>query len=79
MLFLIQLSLLSLSFLSYVSVPDLDIVLCLILDLSFGQRSHLFPVLRIWSRIRLLLGLLDPDPIVRVTDPAPDPSIIKQK
>jgi hypothetical protein len=39
------------------------------------------PVLRI--RIRMSLGLLqpDPDPLVRGTDldPAPDPSIIKQK
>jgi hypothetical protein len=38
------------------------------------------PVLRIWiRRIRLLLGLLDPDrdPVVRGMDP--DPSIIKQK
>ncbi len=62
-------------------MPDLDIVLCLILDLSFGQRSHFFPVLRIWSWIRMLLGLLDPDPIVRGigTDPAPDPSVIKQE
>jgi hypothetical protein len=30
-------------------------------------------------RIRIFLGLLDPDPLVRGTDPAPDPSIIKQK
>jgi hypothetical protein len=34
-------------------------------------------------RIRMFLGLLDPDPLVRGTDPAPDPapgpSIIKQK
>ncbi len=31
--------------------------------------------------IRMFLGLLDPDPLVRCTDPAPapDPSIIKQK
>ncbi len=28
-------------------------------------------------RIRMFLGLLDPDPLVRVTHP--DPSIIKQK
>jgi hypothetical protein len=81
MWFLTQLFLLPLSFLSYVSVPDLDIVLCPILDLSFRPRSDLFPVLRIWSRIRMFLGLLDPDPIVRGTgtDPSPDPSIIKQK
>ncbi len=26
-----------------------------------------------------LLGLLDPDPLVRGTDPDPDPSIIMQK
>jgi hypothetical protein len=32
-------------------------------------------VLRFW--IRMLLGLPDPDPLVRGTDP--DPSIIKQK
>jgi hypothetical protein len=30
------------------------------------------PVLRI--RIRMFLGLLDPDPLVRGTDPDPDPS-----
>jgi hypothetical protein len=30
-------------------------------------------------RIRMFLGLLDPDPLVRGTDPDPDPSIIKQK
>ncbi len=30
-------------------------------------------------RIRIFLGLLDPDPFVRGTDPGPDPSIIKQK
>jgi hypothetical protein len=31
--------------------------------------------------IRKFLGLIDPspDPVVRGTDPAPDPSIIKQK
>ncbi len=36
-------------------------------------------VLRI--RIRMFLGLSEPDPLVRGTDPAPDPdpSIIKQK
>ncbi len=55
-------------FLSYVSMPDWDIVMCPILDLNFGHRSDLFfPVLRIWSWIRMLLGLLDPDPIVRGT------------
>jgi hypothetical protein len=27
----------------------------------------------------MLLGLLDPDPIVRGTDPDPDPSVVKQK
>jgi hypothetical protein len=30
-------------------------------------------------RIRMFLGLLDPDPVVRRTDPDPDTSIIKQK
>jgi hypothetical protein len=36
-------------------------------------------VLRI--RIRMFLGLVDPDPLVSAscTDPAPDPFIIKQK
>ncbi len=34
-------------------------------------------VSRIRSRIRMFLGLLDPDPFVRCMDP--DPSIIKQK
>ncbi len=29
-------------------------------------------------RIQMFLGILDPDPLVRDTDPAPDPSI-KQK
>jgi hypothetical protein len=32
-----------------------------------------------WVRIRMFLGLPDPDPLVQVTDPAPDPSIKKQK
>jgi hypothetical protein len=37
-------------------------------------------VLRIRIRkIHKFLGLLDPDPVVRGTDTAPDPSIIKQK
>jgi hypothetical protein len=30
-------------------------------------------------RIRMFLGLLDPDPLVRDMDPDSDPSIIKQK
>jgi hypothetical protein len=30
-------------------------------------------------RIRVFLGLLDPDPLVRGTGTDPDPSIIKQK
>jgi hypothetical protein len=30
-------------------------------------------------RIRMFLDLLDPDPLVRSTDPDPDPSIIKHK
>jgi hypothetical protein len=30
-------------------------------------------------RIRMFLGLLDPDPLVRGVDPDPDPSINKQK
>ncbi len=30
-------------------------------------------------RILMFLGLLDPDPLVRGTDPDPDPFIIKQK
>jgi hypothetical protein len=29
--------------------------------------------------IRIFLGLLDPDPLVSGMDPAPDPSITKQK
>jgi hypothetical protein len=33
----------------------------------------------LWIRIRMILGLLDPDPLVRGTDPDLDPSIIKQK
>jgi hypothetical protein len=37
----------------------------------------LFAVLRIQSRIRMFLGLLDLDPLVG--GPDPDPSIIKQK
>ncbi len=35
------------------------------------------PVLRI--RICVLMGLLDSNPLVRDMDPAPDPSIDKQK
>jgi hypothetical protein len=30
-------------------------------------------------QIRMILGLLDPEPLVRGTDPDLDPSIIKQK
>ncbi len=30
-------------------------------------------------RIRMVLGLPDPDPLVKDTDPDPDTSIIKQK
>jgi hypothetical protein len=37
------------------------------------------PVLRIWIRIHMFLGLLDPEPVVRGMDKDPDPSIIKQK
>ncbi len=47
---------------------------------SVGESQNMFvlaPVLRI--RIRMFLGLLDPDPLVRGTDPDSDPSIIKQK
>jgi hypothetical protein len=32
----------------------------------------------LWIRIRMFLCLLDPDPLVRDTDPDPAPSIIKQ-
>jgi hypothetical protein len=43
----------------------------------------LLSVLRIRIRIHRFLGLLDPDPLVRGMDPAPDPdldpSIIMQK
>jgi hypothetical protein len=43
--------------------------------------EDIIPVLRIlsWIRIRrihMVLGLMDPDPLVRSTDP--DPSIVKQ-
>jgi hypothetical protein len=31
-----------------------------------------------FSKHSIFLGLLDPDPLVRGTDPAPNPSIIKQ-
>ncbi len=30
-------------------------------------------------RVHMFLGILDPDPLVQGTDPAPDPSIIKQR
>jgi hypothetical protein len=29
--------------------------------------------------IRMVLGIMDPDTLVKGTDPDPDPSIIKQK
>jgi hypothetical protein len=36
--------------------------------------SFLYPVLRIWiPMIRMCLGLPDPDPLVRGTEPDPDP------
>ena len=44
--------------------------------------QDLLAVLRIRiqiHRIRMFLGLPDPDPFVQGTDPAPDSSIIKQK
>jgi hypothetical protein len=34
--------------------------------------------IRIRSRVLMFLRLLDPDPLVRGTDPAPEPSIIKK-
>ncbi len=37
------------------------------------------PLLRIGIRIRMFLGVLDPDPLVRGMDSDPDPSITKQK
>jgi hypothetical protein len=46
-----------------------------------GTTVQLPAVLRIRiRRIRMFLGLLDPDPLVRGTDPdpAPDPSIISK-
>ncbi len=46
--------------------------------LQYSRYGYFFSVLQI--RIRMFLSLtLDPDPLVRSTDPAPDPSIIKQK
>ncbi len=33
----------------------------------------------LWIRIRMFLGLLDPDPLLSCTDPDLGPSIIKQK
>jgi hypothetical protein len=47
---------------------------------DYLESSLFFPVLRIRIRIRqirMFLGLLDPDPLVRGMDP--NPSIIKQK
>ncbi len=42
------------------------------------QKTHrVLAVFRIW--IRKFLGLLEPELLVRVMDPDPDPSIIKQK
>jgi len=44
---------------------------------SVGDRVNCLPVLGIWfriRRIRMFLCLQDLDPLVRVTDPAPDPS-----
>jgi hypothetical protein len=38
-----------------------------------------FPVIIAADPDTYFLGLLDPDPLVRGTDPDPDPSIIKQK
>jgi hypothetical protein len=51
---------------------------------EFFVTVHCAAVLRSWiriRRIRMFLGLLDqdPDPLVRGTDPAPDPSITKKK
>ncbi len=51
--------------------------------LEVGCPIAFFPVLVIKKtvlriRIRMFLGLLDPDPLVRGSDPVPDPSVIKQ-
>jgi hypothetical protein len=48
------------------------------------KRSKIFKALQCCgsgfrSRIRMILGLPDPDPLVRGTDPDLDPSIIKKK
>jgi hypothetical protein len=45
-------------------------------DQCASKGTLLKAVLRIRLRIRMFLGMLDPDPFVRQTDPAPDPSII---
>jgi hypothetical protein len=46
-----------------------------------SSSGDFWQVLRIQIRISMFLGLLDPDPLVRGTDPdmSPDPFIIKQK
>jgi hypothetical protein len=46
---------------------------------SGNKRTYYKPVLLILIRPRMFLGLTDPDPLVKGTDPAPGPSIIKQK
>jgi hypothetical protein len=45
----------------------------------YQDKIRIFRVYKAVLRIRMFLGLPDPDPLVRGTDPAPDPSIIKQK
>jgi hypothetical protein len=54
------------------------------LKITSGRRKYNIQVShRVFSQrerwIRMFLGLLNTDPLVRVTDPAPDPAIIKQK
>jgi hypothetical protein len=46
-------------------------------NIHLGMANVKKSVLRIRSQVLMFLGLLDPDPLVRGTDP--DPSIIKQK
>jgi hypothetical protein len=45
--------------------------------LPHDSRKLILSVLRMRLRIRMFLGLSDPDPLVGGTDPLPDPSIIK--
>jgi hypothetical protein len=66
---------------NYCTIPALSLGLCAYI--VHLEQTYNISALRIRIRIRIwihmFLGLLDPDPLARGTDPDPGPSIIMQK